>query len=46
LTGLSLLNNAAESLEACATYCAGYKYFGTEYGQEVSLSIYLSKKRS
>lgn len=34
LTSLSVLNNAAESLEACATFCAGYKYFGTEYGQE------------
>jgi hypothetical protein len=36
LTGRILQNNAAESLEACAKYCAGYTYFGLEYGQEVS----------
>jgi hypothetical protein len=36
LTDRTLQNNAAESLEACAKYCTGYTYFGTEYGQEVS----------
>ncbi|KAE9379342.1 WSC-domain-containing protein [Stipitochalara longipes BDJ] len=34
LTGIQLQNNGAESLEACAKYCTGYTYFGTEYGQE------------
>jgi len=27
---------AAMTLESCATACAGYNYFGTEYGVEVS----------
>lgn len=24
------------TVETCATYCSGYKYFGVEYGAEVS----------
>jgi len=27
-------SNSAMTLEMCATYCSGYKYFGTEYSDE------------
>jgi hypothetical protein len=29
------------SLESCATFCSGYTYFGTEYADEVSNSIFI-----
>ncbi|KAI1827931.1 heme peroxidase [Xylaria intraflava] len=33
LTGGSLVNSTV-SLEVCAAFCSGFKYFGTEYGDE------------
>ncbi|KAH8887407.1 heme peroxidase [Thozetella sp. PMI_491] len=33
LTGASYADDAM-TLESCAAYCTGYKYFGTEYGRE------------
>lgn len=36
LTGLTVPESGAgNTIEACATACAGYKYMGVEYGAEV-----------
>lgn len=29
--------SASHALKFCASFCEGSKYFGTEYGQEVSI---------
>ncbi|KAH6845490.1 hypothetical protein B0I37DRAFT_380295 [Chaetomium sp. MPI-CAGE-AT-0009] len=34
LTGKDVYADDAMTLELCATYCAGFTYFGTEYGRE------------
>lgn len=34
LSGKDVYADDAMTLELCATYCAGYTYFGTEYGRE------------
>ncbi|KAL5614718.1 hypothetical protein BROUX41_004813 [Berkeleyomyces rouxiae] len=34
LTGASFASGSSMTLESCAAFCDGYKYFGTEYGSE------------
>jgi hypothetical protein len=38
LTGKSYFNDSI-TVEACATACLGYTWFGVEYGREVKLSL-------
>lgn len=38
LTGKSYFNDSM-TVEACATACLGYTWFGVEYGREVTLSL-------
>ncbi|KAK0560767.1 hypothetical protein OC861_006141 [Tilletia horrida] len=39
LQGLNQNSASSTSLESCASICAGFQYFGTEYGQEIKLLL-------
>jgi hypothetical protein len=42
LSGPSYTDTVGMTLETCATFCNGYKYFGTEYGQECYCGNYFN----
>lgn len=39
LSATSYTDAVNMTLESCAAFCNGYKYFGTEFGQEYALGI-------
>lgn len=42
LSGPAYTDAVGMTLESCATFCNGYKYFGTEYGQECYCGNYFN----